>query len=395
MAWRRLIVCLILATIGGTGLWSSVVVLPVIQEEFGVNRGGASLPFTLTMVGFAFGGILMGRLADRVGIVIPVILGAVLLGAGYALASFAQSYWQFLAFQCVLIGMLGSSVTFGPLVADITHWFVRRRGIAVAIVASGNYLAGALWPPVLQYGIDAVGWRQTHLLVGLFVVVTMIPLALLLIRKTSPRSHTRAAHAQALHPSPVPLPVLQILLITAGVACCVAMAMPQVHMVAYCVDLGYGAARGAELLSLMLALGVVSRLISGFVADKIGGLATLLIGSSLQCLALMFYLPFDGLVSLYMVSALFGLSQGGIVPSYALVVRDYFPAEQAATRITTVLMATVLGMALGGWMSGVIYDLAGSYELAFINGIGWNLLNMSIAGWLLITRMRPRAQTVA
>ncbi|MEM8687579.1 MAG: MFS transporter [Pseudomonadota bacterium] len=382
-----------MATIGGTGLWSSVVVLPVIQEEFGVNRGGASLPFTLTLAGFAFGGILMGRLADRVGIVIPVILGAVLLGAGYVLASYAQSYWQFLAIQCVLIGMLGSSVTFGPLVADITHWFVRRRGIAVAIVASGNYLAGALWPPVLQYGIDTVGWRQTHLLVGLFVVVTMIPLALLLIRKSSPRAHASAAHSQALHPSPAPLPVLQVLLITAGVACCVAMAMPQVHMVAYCVDLGYGAASGAELLSIMLGLGVVSRLISGLVADKIGGLATLLIGSSLQCLALVFYLPFDGLVSLYLVSALFGLSQGGIVPSYALVVRDYFPAEQAATRITTVLMATVLGMALGGWLSGVIYDLTGSYELAFINGIGWNLLNMSIAGWLLISRMRPRVQT--
>ncbi len=393
MAWRRLVVCLILATIGGTGLWSSVVVLPTIQAEFGVNRGGASLPYTLTLVGFAFGGILMGRLADRFGIVLPVILGAVLLGSGYVLASFAQSYWQFLAIQCVLIGMLGSSVTFGPLVADITHWFVRRRGIAVAMVASGNYLAGALWPPVLQYGIDAVGWRQTHLLVGVFVVVTMIPLALLLIRKTSPRTHASAAHGQAPYPSPVPLPVLQVLLIIAGVACCVAMAMPQVHMVAYCVDLGYGAASGAELLSIMLGLGVVSRLVSGLVADKIGGLATLLIGSSLQCLALVFYVPFDGLVSLYMVSALFGLSQGGIVPSYALVVRDYFPAEQAATRITTVLMATVLGMALGGWLSGVIYDLTGSYELAFINGVGWNLLNMSIAGWLLFSRMRPRVQT--
>lgn len=372
-----------------------MVVLPAIQTEFGVNRGGASIPFALTLVGFAFGGIFMGRMADRFGIVPPVIFGATVLASGYALAALSQTYWQFLAIQCLMIGMLGSSVTFGPLVADITHWFWRRRGIAVAIVASGNYLAGAIWPPVLQFGIDTVGWRQTHLYVGLFVLLTMIPLALLLIRKTGPKAQINAPAAQTLHPSPAPLPVLQVALIIAGLACCTAMAMPQVHMIAYCLDLGHGAAAGAEMLSIMLGLGVVSRLISGLLADRIGGLATLLLGSSLQCLALMFYLPFDGLASLYLVSALFGLSQGGIVPSYALVVRDYFPANQAATRVTTVLMATVLGMALGGWMSGAIFDLTGSYQMAFINGIAWNIINMAIIGWLLITRLGPRVRAVA
>lgn len=394
-AWRRLVVAILLATLGGIGLWSTVVVLPAIQVEFGVSRGGASGPFAMTLLGFAIGGVFMGRLADKLGIMRPVILGALVLGTGYVLAAFTQSYWQFLAVQCVLIGMLGSSVTFGPLVADITHWFVRRRGIAVAIVASGNYLAGAIWPPILQYGIDTIGWRQTHIYVGIFLVLTMIPLALLMRNKTRTSDRRSASPAPALKQSPVPLPTLQVMLVIAGLACCVAMAMPQVHMIAYCVDLGYGAASGAEMLSIMLGLGVVSRLVSGLLADRIGGLATLLLGSSLQCLALMFYLPFDGLASLYLVSALFGLSQGGIVPSYALVVRDYFPANEAATRVTLVLMATVGGMALGGWLSGVIYDFTGSYHVAFLNGIAWNLVNMAIAGWLLVYRMRPPVQATA
>ena len=167
--------------------------------------------------------------------------------------------------------------------------------------------------------------------------------------------------------------------------------MPQVHIVAYCGDLGYGVARGAEMLSIMLGLGVVSRIASGFLADKIGGLGTLILGSMLQCMALLLYIPFDGLISLYVVSALFGLAQGGIVPSYAMIVRQYFPAREAGTRVSLVLMKTVVGMAIGGWMSGEIYDLTGSYQAAFMNGIAWNLLNMSIAFWLLIGtwRLKP------
>jgi MFS family permease len=169
------------------------------------------------------------------------------------------------------------------------------------------------------------------------------------------------------------------------------MSMPQVHIVAYCADLGYGPARGAEMLALMLGFGVVSRLASGFIGDRIGGIGTLIAGSFLQSLALLFYIPFDGLASLYIVSAFFGLAQGGIVPSYALIVRDYFPAREAGSRISLVLTATVLGMALGGWMSGEIYDLTGSYRAAFLNGIAWNLLNMAIAVWLLMGRSRHRS----
>jgi MFS family permease len=183
----------------------------------------------------------------------------------------------------------------------------------------------------------------------------------------------------------------QTLLCIAGVACCVAMSMPQVHIVAYCGDLGYGVARGAEMLSLMLAFGIVSRVASGFVADRLGGVATLLIGSTLQGLALFLYLWFDGLVSLYVISALFGLFQGGIVPSYAIIVREYFPPREAGTRVGLAIMATLFGMAFGGWMSGYIFDLTGSYRAAFLHGIAWNLLNVTIAAWLL---MRPKGRVV-
>jgi MFS family permease len=291
----------------------------------------------------------------------------------------------------VLIGMLGSSATFGPLVADVSLWFVRRRGIAIGIAASGSYLAGTLWPPVLQYGIESAGWRQTYVGIGIVCLVTMLPLALLLRERAPVVQSASSGNANFKRDNPlVAPPYLQGLLLLAGLACCVAMSMPQVHIVAYCGDLGFGPARGAEMLSLMLALGVVSRLASGLIADRIGGVGTLILGSSLQCLALLFYLPFDGLVSLYIVSALFGLAQGGIVPSYALIVRDYYPAREAGTRISIVFTATIIGMALGGWMSGAIYDFTGSYQAAFLNGIVWNFLNMTIAAWLLFNRTRLR-----
>jgi MFS family permease len=390
LAWWRLAASLALSTMGGIGLWSVVVSLPAIQAEFGVDRGGASLPYTATMVGFAVGGVLMGRLADRFGVMAPAIVGTLMLGAGYVAAASAATLWQFLLAQALLIGMLGSSATFGPLVADVSLWFRRRRGIAVAIVASGNYLAGTIWPPALQAAIEAVGWRQAHIGIGVLCVLTMVPLALTLRRRAPvedagvPLSARDIADTLRLSPA-----ALQVLLVIAGLACCIAMSMPQVHIVAYCADLGYGPARGAQMLSLMLGLGVVSRLASGLIADRIGGVGTLMLGSSLQCLALLFYLPFDGLASLYVVSALFGLSQGGIVPSYALIVRDYFPAREAGARISLVLMATIVGMAIGGWMSGAIYDLTGSYQAAFLNGIAWNLVNMAIAFWLLLGRLRP------
>jgi MFS family permease len=340
------------------------------------------------MVGFAVGGVTLGRLADRFGILVPLLVGAVMLGVGFVVAALTQNYWQFVLAQALLIGMLGSSATFGPLVADITHWFRRKRGIAVAIVASGNYLAGAIWPPALQFAIETWGWRSAYLGIGAICLLTMLPLAWLLRRRAAAGDAAMPSGIDrnpASHRGPSETPrYLQGILMFAGIACCVAMSMPQVHLIAYCADLGYGPARGAEMLSIMLAMGVVSRLGSGLIADRIGGVGTLILGSTFQCFALIFYLPFNGLMSLYVVSAFFGLAQGGIVPSYALIVRQYFPAREAGVRVSLVLMSTVIGMALGGWMSGEIFDLTGSYRAAFLNGIAWNLVNMAIAFWLLM-----------
>jgi MFS family permease len=384
-AWSRLAVTLILSTIGGVGMWSVVVALPAVQAEFAVARADASLPYTLTMICFGIAGIGMGRLSDRFGILAPVALGTLLLAAGYVVAAFAPNLWYYTLAQGLLIGA-GSSATFAPLLAHTSLWFVRRRGIAVAIFASGNYLAGTVWPPIVEHFIGTSGWRSTYVGIGLFCLVAMLPLTLLLRRKP-PLSDAAGAPAavrtQSLQSLGLSANALQTLLIIAGLACCVAMSMPQVHLVAYCSDLGYGPARGAQMLSLMLACGIVSRLVFGWICDRVGGLRTLLLGSTLQGIALLLFLPFDGLVSLYVISALFGLFQGGIVPAYAIIVREFFSRAEAGARVSMVITATLFGMALGGWMSGAIFDHTGSYRAAFINGLMWNLVNVSIATWLL------------
>jgi MFS family permease len=389
-AWLRLVVALAFATIGGVGVWSFIVSLPAVQADFGVARADASLPYTCLMIGFALGGVFTGRLADRFGIVVPLLLGALALSLGYIAAALAGGLWQLALVHGTLLGV-GTSTTFGPLVADISHWFTRRRGIAVAICASGGYLAGTVWPPIVRHFIDSVGWRHTHFGIGVFCAVTLFPLALLMRRRTP--MHAEGTPGALATGTPAELGLspgaLQLLLSIAGVACCVAMGMPQVHLVAYCGDLGYGVARGAEMLSVMLAFGIVSRIASGWIADHIGGIRTLLLGSVLQGVALLLYLLFDDLFSLYVISALFGLFQGGIVPSYAIIIREYFSPREAGTRLGIVLTATLLGMALGGWMSGAIFDFAGSYRMAFANGLAWNLLNVSIGVWLLV---RSRGQ---
>src|SRR5215475_1322647 len=390
-AWARLCAALALSAIGGVGMWSVIVALPAVQAEFGVARSAASLPYTMTMICFGFGGIVMGRLSDRLGIMVPIVAGAISLGLGYTAASQATSLWQFILAQGLLVGA-ASSATFAPIIADTSLWFSRHRGIAVSIIASGSYLAGTVWPPVVQHFIQSLGWRQTYLGIAVFCVASMLPLALAL-RRRSPLSEAAASTLLAAPRSSRPLGMspaaLQTVLIIAGLSCCVAMSMPQVHIVAYCADLGHGAARGAQMLSMMLGFGIVSRLASGWICDQIGGRLTLLLGSSLQALALLLFLPFNGLISLYVLSALFGLFQGGIVPSYAVIVREFFPPEQAGVRVSAVLMATVFGMALGGWMSGVIFDVTGSYQAAFVNGILWNLLNLAIAVGLLRRRWSP------
>src|SRR6267154_1801427 len=347
-AWVRLALAVLIGSIGSVGMWSVVVVLPVVQGEFGATRGAVSLAFTLTMLGFGSGGVLTGKITDRFGIVMAITLSIGVLALAYVAAGLSTTLWQFILVH-FLIG-LGTSATFGPLMAEASHWFERYRGLAVTIVASGNYVGGTIWPPLVNWGIQTAGWRATHIAIGIFCAVAMTIVLLVLrgqIGKAVKRSHANA-----------PPPRVDLRLST-------------------------------NTLSLMMAFGVISRIGSGFLADKIGGIRTLLIGSVAQGFALLFYLFFDSLTSLYVISAMFGLFQGGIVPSYAIIVRESMPASEAATRVGIVILASVVGMSFGGWVSGVIFDATGSYAAAFLNGLGWNALNIAIMVALLI-RARQR-----
>lgn len=399
-SWFRLSISMLISTIGGVGIWAYVVIMPFVQDEFGGGRGEASFAFTTTMLGFAVGNYFIGRFVDRYGAAVPVAIAGSLTALGFALGAYADSILELALIQGALIG-LGTAAGFGPLIADVSHWFVRRRGLAVALVASGNYLAGALWSPLIEALIFENDWRFAFLVVAAAIVCTAVPLTFFLRKRPDlaetqdQTKHVNSAprgNSERLGLSPK---TIQVLLVAAGLGCCLAMSMPQVHIVAYCVDLGYGAVAGVTMLSIMLLTGVASRIASGFLMDRLGGVKTVLLGSSLQCLSLFLYIPFDGLVSLYVVSAVFGLAQGGIVPGYAIIIREYLPAKEAGARVGQVMMATVLGMALGGWMSGWLFDATGSYDIAFIHGIGWNLVNMLILTMLLLRTGRPTAARFA
>jgi MFS family permease len=389
-AWWRLGFAVVVSAIGSVGMWSMPVALPFVQADFGISRAEVALPYTLAMTGFALGGVAMGRLCDSFGLAVAIMLGSLALGIGYVGASLAPTPLTF-ALMHLLIGV-GASATFGPLMADMSRWFVRHRGIAVGMAASGNYIGGALWPPVLQHAMATGGWRHANLGVGMFCVLATLPFIFALRRAHPIARMLEVASTGSARNLGVSPNTLMVLLCVAGLACCVAMAMPQVHIVAYCGDLGYGPARGAEMLSAMLGLGILSRIGSGLIADRLGAAPTLLIGSVLQGIALFLYLLFDGLVSLYIISALFGLFQGGIVPMYAIIVRGYFSPKEVGIRIGIVLMATLFGMALGGWMSGIIFDHTGSYRVAFFNGLIWNVVNVVIVAWLLL---RPTQRLAA
>jgi MFS family permease len=390
-SWTRLVVSITLSTLGCVGMWSLVVALPAVQADFNSPRADATLPYTLTTIGFMIGGIIVGRLADRFGILPPLATSTILMSLGYILTASAPSLPVFAVVSGVTIG-LGGAASFAPLVADASLWFDRHRGLAISLATAGSSLAGVVWPPILQHFITVVGWRQTHIGIGLFCLATMLPLSLVLLRRPVLHKATREAastgstyQATGLAPG-----VTQGLLAFAGLCCCVSMSMPQVHLVAHCGDLGYGPARGAEMLAVMLGFGVASRLIFGWVLNLIGGLPTLLLGSAMQAVSLALYLPFNGLVSLYVISAIFGLAQGGIIPSYAVIIRELFPAQEAGLRVSLAISVTLAGMALGGWLAGAIYDWTGSYAAALLNGIAWNIMNMATAAWLLHRRVLPR-----
>ena len=383
-SWFRLLITFLIGTSLNIGMWAIVIVLPDIQKEFNFNRGEVSVLFSFTMVGFALGNFILGKLVDKYGIILTLLFASFTVVLGFFISAFSYSL-ILLSFCHVMIGF-GTAAGFGPLMSDISFWFSKRRGIAVSVAASGNYFSGIIWPILISaVFINTFDWRFLYVLFGIIAVILTIPLSFLLrkkIEKSILDKETTEAN-QKLSEKFISPSLLLIILILASIACCVAMSMPQIHIVALCVDLGFSPIVGTNMLSLMLAGGVISRIISGIAVDYFGGFKVLLVGSSLQCLALFLYLPFDGLTSLYLVSLIFGLAQGGIVPSYAVILREYLPPQNIASKIGIVLMATIFGMAFGGWVSGFIFDLSGSYSLAFLNGIIWNVINILLISYLM------------
>ena len=388
-AWARVFASLAIMGVGFAGLYSIVVALKPVAADLGATRGGVSLAYAVLFTGFGFGGIVMGWWSDRIGTMWPVLAGSVAIAAGLLLAAQATSLWHIVLAFGLLVGFLGMSAIMVPLVANITHWFDRRRGIATSIVISGSYLAGTMWPPLLQIGIEEIGWRETWARVGIGCFLVMVPLSLLLrprmvLPSTSGQDGRRRRRALGFTPTS-----MQCLLCTAGLGCCIAMATPQAHIVAHATDLGHPAARGAEMLSLVFLGGLVSRVVYGWISDRIGGLRTLVLGSMGQAVTIALFIPVEGLIELYVVCALFGLSQGGIVPSYALIVRRYFLAGESGWRLGWIMLFTMLGMAFGGWLAGLLFDLTGTYATAFSAAIVFNVVNLLIASLFLLRSRIP------
>jgi len=365
-----------------------VVGLKPIAADFGWPRQIPSAAYSVSLIGAGIGGIIVGLWADRRGMAAPAFMGALMIGIGAIAAGYARDMVTFLGVHLLLIGLLGNGTMFSPLVANITRWFDRRRGIAVAVVASGQSLAGAVWPPIFRYTIDAYGWRATMIGYGIAAIAILVPLSLVLRRRPPALLRPGSAGDPGLQDAHglilgIPPNLVLAILCLAIVGCCVAMAMPMVHIVAYCSDLGFSAARGAEMLSLLLACSFVSRIAYGWLADKLGGLTTLLIGASLQLVGLALYAMVENLYGLYAVSVYYGLGYGGIVPMYAIIVRELFPEREAGWRMGVVFLFGTIGMALGSYLGGVIFDVTASYVMAFLTGIAFNVKNLLLIGFLV------------
>ncbi|MCO5092180.1 MFS transporter [Bosea sp. (in: a-proteobacteria)] len=392
-SWRRAFYSVLIGMITNASMWTSVTLMPVLQSEFGLTRTEASYPYIAIMFGYLVGGPVLGRWSDRYGVANILVVSSILASLGYLVGAMMHSFWPFLLTQ-LFVG-LGAAVGLAPLTADISHWFRKRRGMAITVVSSAGYLSGALWAIIIGNMVRDGSWRDVHLLIG-GVLLMVVPLSFLLRRRVPSDvldEADRSSSQKAKHVGLSPLTIKSILVL-AAVSCCIAMAIPQIHIVALCGDLGFTVSQGSELISMMLLGGIASRFVCGAIIDIVGPVTILFVGSLLQMLALTFYIHADGLASLQLVSVVFGLAQGGILPSYPLIVREYLPARSAGAIIGVVAAGNIFGMAFGGWISGWIYDQTGSYFVAFLNGIGWNGLNVILIGSLVL-RMRtpPAGQT--
>jgi len=373
-----------------------VVGLKPIAASLGTDRSVVALAASLVWLGTGLGGIVMGRVADRVGMRPVAAFGALMTALGLAVSAIGQT-WALIFGSAVLIGLLGNSAHYPPLVTYISRWFDRRRGTAVALISSGQYIAGVVWPTVFEEGLRRFGWQVTMLGFAIVVAIAIVPLALFLYPPPRPRSSGaaagRAGHGtQALR---LPANLVQMLLCAAAFLCCVPMAMPVGHLVALCSDLGIPAARGAAMLSVLLGCAFVSRMFWGWVTDRIGGLSAVLAGSACQAAAIAAFVVTQDEARLFAISAAYGLGFSGIIPAYVVAIRDLFPSAEASWRVPTLLFTGMSGMAFGGWFAGALYDGFGFYAPAFAAGALFNLANLALIGFL-VTRQarRPRLPAV-
>ncbi|MCB1512364.1 MAG: MFS transporter [Hyphomicrobiaceae bacterium] len=391
-SWLRMIVSFLIGGLGIGGIWSVVVAIPELQAEFGLDRAGATLAYISATVGFAIGNFTLGRFVDRYGIALPLLLGGIVLGAGFILTGLAPTFSLVLLLQCV-IG-LGASTSFSPLMADVSHWFLRRRGIAVSLAASGSYIGGVVWPLVVGKLITVDDWRLAYIVLGVICIVCIVPLSLLLRRRLPGHGVPLAADAPsgatrviALSPAAV-----QWLLVGVGFAASFAMAMPHTQLVAMSTDLGFTITQGAAMMSLVFGGGVFSRLVYGLLADRLGAIAIMLMGCTGMAASLILFIPFDALWVLYLASLGFGLAHGGILPNLVLVVREFLPAREAGRRVGVVVGSTVVGVASGSWVFGFLRDLTATYEIAFYASVGSTLAAIAILAFL---RLRAAAAAKA
>jgi len=363
-----------------------VVGLRPIAASLGDARELPSLAYSLAWIGTAIGGIAMGRIADRIGVRWTVGFGATMVATGLFVAS-GGATWQLILGHGLFIGLLGNAGLNAPLYIYVSRWFDRRRGTALALISSGQYVAGVIWPTVFAWAIATVGWQHTMRWFAVFEVLAVAPAALLVLRNPpEPLAASLSADAPRRGAAVLGLPP-NVALLSLGLAafcCCVPMAMPQGHLVAFCGDLGIPAEQGAAMLSLLLACAFVSRQFWGWLSDRIGGLRTVLAASACQALAMTGFLMTESEIGLFTVAAIFGLGFSGLIPAYVLAVRELFPSAEASWRVPTLLLFSGSGMAAGGWGAGWIYDRAGYYGAAFTTGILFNLVNLAIVGPLVL-----------
>ena len=390
-SWIVASVALLVMMMAFGSAWIMAVALKDIADEIGGVRSIPALASALAWLGSGAGGILMGRIADRVGTRWTVICGSLMIGLGLSISTLG-SPWALWIGHGLFIGLVGLGGVNAPLYIYVSRWFDRRRGSALALISSGSYLAGSLWPPVFERAIAGLGWRQTMLCYAIAEIVVIVPLAAFYFRHPPELFHLATAvgtNGRQTDLFGLPRNLVFAMMCGAGVMCCIPMAMPQGHLVAFCTDIGITRSMGALMLSVLLGTAFASRQIWGAISDRIGGLATILIGSAWMAASMTGFLLTQDEAGLFTVAAAFGLGFSGIIPAYVLAVRELFPASEASWRIPTLLMFSGSGMAMGGWLAGLLYDHFGYYAPAFAAGIGANLLNLLLIG-ALVARQRLR-----